>query len=147
MDGKDLPWSVEHVLLCRQDSVANQLSNYVTGHACFFRGLDHGEPRAILDRRLVARNALRAAIAADSPRVPSMTKRRDGAHPIERGGDVVVRPTRAHLSNHLVDFNGVAHRVFAWSRLANAKLRMLSAPPVNHEYNFATRVVNVDHHL
>lgn len=72
-----------------------------------------------------------------------MTEGRRGAHSIQRRGDVLVRPSRAHLTNELLDLGRVAPRVLAWLGLADAKLRVLPATPVDDEHDLSARVFDV----
>jgi len=60
---------------------------------------------------------------------------------------VFVRPASAHLANDLIDFGGIAHGVLATPRLLNTYFRMLATAPMNHKYDFAVRLVDVDHNL
>jgi hypothetical protein len=65
------------------------------------------------------------------------------AHPVEGGGDVLVRPSSGHLSDDSLGLSWCSFSMLARSRLANADLGMLSTAPMDHEHDFGGGGVEV----
>jgi hypothetical protein len=144
---EDLPGSIEHELLCGQDSVANENADGMAGHADFLRGREHRQASSVFDRRLVAGDALGATVTADTLRTPGVTEGCLRAHAVQRCSDVFVGPTCTHLTNDIVDLDGISHCVLARLRLANPELGVLSAAPMDHDDHFTLVVVDINNDL
>jgi hypothetical protein len=66
-------------------------------------------------------------------RGPGLTLTRRQAHAVQRGGDVVVRPSRRHGADNGHGLLGGAAAVFAGFGLTNSQLRALAATPMDRE--------------
>ena len=64
-------------------------------------------------------------------------------HPVQRRGDVLVGPARRHAAHHRQRLLGRAAAVLAGFGLADPQLRVLAAPPVDHQDDLARRLVDV----
>ena len=66
------------------------------------------------------------------------------AHPIERRGDMLVRPTACHAAHHCQRIFSCRATVLPGLRFANTQFRVLAAPPVDREDDIAHRIVDIN---
>ena len=143
----DLPRSVLHHLPGGQDAGLDQLPNQVARDTDLVCRLQHRETSTILDCGLVAGDAGGASVGFHAKLGPGLPLTGSLAHAIERGRDVSVRPASRHVANHAIGFSGGAFRVLPGLRLAHAKLRVLPAAPMDHEYDISGLVVDINDDL
>ena len=109
------------------------------------RRLGHREPFPILFRRSVSMDAAHASDGGDPVRRPGFTLSSRQAHPVERRGDMLVRPAARHAPHDRQGILGRRATVFPASRLVHAQLRVLAATPVDREHDVTHCLVDVDH--
>ena len=80
----------------------------------------------------------------DTVRRPGFTLAGGQAHPIERRGDMLVRPTAGHAAHDCQCIVSCRATVFTRLWLANPQLRVLAAPPMDREHDVTHRIVDID---
>jgi hypothetical protein len=118
-------------LLRRKDALPDEPADGVMGHAELRRGLGHGEPLAVLLGGAVGVHAVDLPDRADAVGRPGLSLSRADAHPVERGGDVGVRPAARHPRHDRERFLRRPAAMLAGLRLADAELSVLAAAPVD----------------
>nr|WP_166106941.1 hypothetical protein [Bradyrhizobium barranii] len=88
-------------------------------------------------------DATHTANRADPMCCPGLTHAGGQAHPIERGGDVLVRPAPGHAADNSQGIFRRGGTVFTGARLADPKLGVLPTLPMDREHNVAYRIVDV----
>src|SRR3954451_1144317 len=116
--GPDLVRSARHDLLGGKDAVLEQPADAVVRDAEQSRGFGHREPLAVLLGGAVGTNPVHPAQRADAVRGPRLSLTGGHAHPVQRRGDVPVRPSRGHAPHHRQGLFGGAAAVLAGLRLA-----------------------------
>ena len=104
IDGLNLPRSVLDDLSCRQDARRDELSDGMAGDAELLCCLQHREASPILDGGFIARDARGSSVRCYPNRRPRFLLTSQQAHAVKRGGDVRVRPTSRHATNHAICF-------------------------------------------
>jgi hypothetical protein len=129
----------------RQDSSLDQAADVMVIDAELGGGLRHGQPLSVLVCRQVSRDVIDSAYRRDAMVVPGLALARRNAHPVERGGDVLVGPFARHASDDGQRFIGGAASVFAAARLGHSQLGMSTSTPVDGEHDLARCLVEVGH--
>jgi hypothetical protein len=122
VNGPDLIRRPRHDLLGGKDAVFDQPPDAVMRSPEARRGLGHCEPFAVLLGRAVGVNAVHPAHRADAVRGPGFALTGRHSHPVQRCGDVRIRPAGRHAAHHRERLVGRAAAVLAGSRLADAQL-------------------------
>ena len=65
------------------------------------------------------------------------------SHPVQRRGDILVRPSGRHSPYYGERLVGRAAAMLAGVRLADAQLRVLAAAPMDRQDNLARRLVDI----
>ena len=141
--GPDLVRSARHDLLGGKDAVLDQPADAVVRDAEQSRGFRHCEPLTVLLGGAVGTNAMHPAQRADAVRGPRLSLTGGHAHPVQRGGDVLVRPSRGHAPHHGKGLFRGAAAMLARLRLADPQLRVLAAPPMDRQDDLARRLVDI----
>jgi hypothetical protein len=97
--GPDLVRSAGHDLFGGQDSILDEPANRVVAHTKQLGGFGHRQPLAVLLRRPVSPNPVHPAQRTDTMRGPGFSLTRRHPHPVQRRGDVFVRPSGCHASH------------------------------------------------
>jgi len=74
---------------------------------------------------------------------PGLTHASGQAHPVERGGDVLVRPSSGHAAHNSQGIFRGGGAVLSGTRLADPKLGVLPTLPMDREHDVAHRVIDV----
>src|SRR5689334_14559258 len=141
--GPDLVRSARHDLLGGEDAVLDEPADAMVRDAEQSRGFRHREPLTVLLGRAVGANPVHPAQRADAVRGPRLPLTGGHSHPVQRRGDVLVRPSRGHAPHHRQGLFGGAAAVLAGLRLADPQLRVLAAPPMDRQDDLARRLVHV----
>ena len=141
--GPDLVRSARHDLLGGKDAVLDQPADAVVRDAEQSRGFRHREPLTVLLGGAVGTDPMHPAQRADAVRGPRLSLTGGHAHPVQRGGDVLVRPSRGHAPHHGEGLFGGAAAMLARLRLADPQLRVLAAPPMDRQDDLARRLVDI----
>src|SRR5215469_18377419 len=129
--GADLVRSAGHHLLGREDTILNQAAYVVIGDTEFAGGLRHCQPFACLLGRTVSMNAVHPAHRTDTVRSPGLPLTRWHSHPVQRRGNILVRPSGRHGPHHGEGVVGGPAAVLAGLRLADPQLRVLATAPMD----------------
>src|SRR4051794_1970555 len=122
MGGSDLVRSAWHDLLSAQDACCDQPADAVARDPKRCSGFGHREPFAVLLGGTVGMKAVYPAHRADTVRRPGLALTGWHSHPVERGGDIRVRPAGCHAPYHRERRLGRAAPVLAGFRLSDARL-------------------------
>jgi hypothetical protein len=122
VDRPDLIWRPWNDLLGGKDAVFDQPPDAVMRHPERRSGLGHREPFTVLLGRTVGMNAVHPAHRADTVRRPGLALTRWHSHPVQRRGNVRVRPAGRHAPHHRERLIGRAAPMLAGFRLADAQL-------------------------
>ena len=120
--GTDLVGSARHNLLGREDAAFDKAADAVVRNSEPRGGLTHREPFAVLLGRTVSMNAVHPAHRADTVRSPGFSLTGGHSHPVQRRGDVLVRPSGCHGPHHREGLVGGAAAMLARLRLADPQL-------------------------
>jgi transposase len=145
--GSDLIWSARHNLLGEEDAVLDQPADAVMRDAKRRRGFRHREPFAAFLGGTVGVDAIYPSHRADTVRGPGFSLPCRHAHPVQRRGDVLVRPATCHTPHHGERLLGCAAAMLAGLRLADPQLRVLAAAPMDRQNDFARRVVDIGNNV
>jgi hypothetical protein len=141
--GADLVRGPRNDLLGGEDTVLDEAADLVVGDAELRGGFGHRQPFAVLLRGPVGMDAVHPPQRADTVRGPGLSLTGGHSHPVQRRGDVLVRPSRGHAPHHGEGLFGGAAAMLAGFRLADPQLRMLAASPMDRQDDFARRLVDV----
>src|SRR5438477_645263 len=117
--GTDLVGSARHNLLGREDAAFDKAADAVERNSEPRGGLTHREPFAVLLGRTVSMNAVHPAHRADTVRSPGFSLTGGHSHPVQRRGDVLVRPSGCHGPHHREGLVGGAAAMLARLRFAD----------------------------
>src|SRR6201999_1153224 len=99
-----------------------------------------GQPEAILLSGLVGVNVTDTADRANPMGSPGLALAGRQTHPVERGGDILVRPLARHLAHDRQGIVGGAAAVFSRARLTQAQFGVPSALPVDDQNDLLCRL-------
>ena len=139
----DLVRRTGNELLGRQLPILDETSDDMVGHPELLRGLRHSAPIAVLVGREVAVDPPLSASEVDPSGGPCIALPGTHAHPVERGGDVVVGPAAHHALYDGHGFVSGSPAMFATLQLADPQLRMLTASPMDRQDDLAGLVVDI----
>jgi DNA invertase Pin-like site-specific DNA recombinase len=134
-------------LLGAKDTGLDQLADSVAGNAASLSGLAQGQPGPVLLGGLVGMDAADAADRADPVRCPGLALPGRQSHPVESGGNVLIRPTGRHATNDRQGVVGGAAGMFARAGFTQAQFGVLSAFPMDDQDDLPRRLVDIDHDL
>ena len=97
--GTDLERRTANDLLGGKDTCLDQLTNPVAGDAASLGRFAQGQPGPVLLSGLVGVNVADTADRANPMGGPSLALASRQTHPVERGGDILVRPMACHLAH------------------------------------------------
>ena len=141
--GADLVGRARHNLLGGEDAVVNQPSDAVARDTEHCGGFGHREPVAVLRSGTVGMDTLCTAQRADTPRGPGFPMASRYSHPVQRRGDILVRPSGRHRPYYGDRLVGRTAAMLAGVRLADTQLRVLAAAPMDRQDNLARRLVDI----
>ena len=147
VDGADLERRTANDLLGGKDASLDQLADPVAGDAASLSGLAQGQPGAVFLGGLVGVNVADTADRANPMGGPGLALTSWQTHPVERGGDILVRPVARHLAHDRQGIVGGAAAVFARAWLTQAQFGVPSALPVDDQDDLPCRLVDVDDDL
>src|SRR5690242_13555061 len=113
------PWND---LLGGKDAVFDQPPDAVMRNPERRGGLGHREPFAVLVGRTVGVNAVYPAHRADTVRSPGLSLTRWHSHPVQRRGNIRVRPAGRHAAHYREGLIGRAAPMLAGARFTDAQL-------------------------
>src|SRR4051794_4112575 len=145
--GPDLVRSARHDLLGGKDAVLDEPADAMVRDAEQSRGFRHREPLAVLLGGAVGTDPVHSAQRADAVRGPRLALTGGHAHPVQRGGDVLVRPSRGHAPYHSKSLFRGAAAMLARLRLADPQLRVLAASPMDRQDDLAHRLVDIGNNV
>ena len=102
--------------------------------------LAQGQPGAVLLGGLVGMNVADTPDRADPMRGPGLALASRQAHPVERGGDVLVGPAAGHAPHDRQGVVGGAAAMLTGAGLAQPQLGVLSTLPMNNQDDLAPPV-------
>ena len=141
--GADLIGRARHNLLGGEDDVGQSASDAVARDTKHCGGFRHREPVAVLASGTVGMDTVCAAHRADTPRGSGFSMAGRYSHPVQRRGDILVRPSGRHRPYYGERLVGRTAAMLAGVRLANAQLRVLAAAPMDRQDNLARRLVDI----
>ena len=141
--GSDLVGSARHNLLGGENAIFDQPADAVVCNPERRSGLRHREPFAILLGGTVGMDSIHPAHRADTVRSPGFSLTGGHSHPVQGGGDVLVRPSGRHAPHHREGLIGGATAMLARPRLADPQLRVLAAAPMDCQDDLARRLVDI----
>ena len=139
----DLVGSARYNLLGGKDAVVNQSSDAVARDAERCGGFRHREPVAVLRSGTVGMDTFCTAQRADTPRGPGFSMASRYSHPVQRRGDILVRPSGRHRPDYGERLVGCTAAMLAGVRFANAQLRVLAAAPMDRQDDLTRRLVDI----
>jgi len=139
----DLVRSVGHNLVRAEDAVLDEPAYAIVRDAEGRSGFRHREPLAVLLGGAVGVDAVHPPQRADTVGRPSLPLARRNSHSVQRGGDVLVRPTGRHAPHHGEGLFRRAAAVLPGLRLAHPQLRVLTASPMDRQDDLAHCIVDV----
>jgi hypothetical protein len=120
--GSDLVRRARNNLLGRQNAVVDQSADAVVRDSKSRSGLGHREPFTVLLGGTVGMNPVYSAHRADTVRSPGFALTGGHSHPVQRRGDIRVRPAGRHAPHHRECLIGRAAPMLAGARLADAQV-------------------------
>ena len=141
--GADLVGSARHDLLGGKEPVLDEAADPMVGDAELRGGFGHCQPFAVLLGGTVGMDAVHPPQRADTVRGPGLSLTGGHSHPVQRRGDVLVRPSRGHAPHDGEGLFGGAAAMLAGLRLADPQLRVLAASPMDRQDDLARRLVDV----
>src|SRR5579872_2621644 len=145
--GADLERCTANDLLGGKEAGLDQLADPVAADAASLGCLAQGQPGAVLLGRLVGVDGADTTDRADAVSSPALALPSWQRHPVERGGDVLVRPSARHAANHCQRVFRCGTTMLTGSRLAQAQFGMLSAFPMDDQNDLLRRFVDIDDDL
>ena len=130
-------------LLGSEDAIFNEAPDPVVGDAEPRGGFGHCQPRPVLLGGTVGMNSLHPPQRADTVRGPGFSLASRHSHSVQRGGDILVRPSGRHAPHHGERLFGRAAAVLAGLRLADPQLRVLAASPMDRQDDLACRLIDI----
>src|SRR5215208_4361854 len=141
--GPDLVRSTRHDLLGGKDAVLDKPADAMVRDAEQSRGFRHREPLTVLLGGAVGTNPMHPAQRADAVRGPRLSLTGGHSHPVQRRGDVFVRPSCGHAPHHGEGLFRGAAAMLAGPRLADPHLRVLATLPMDCQNHLARRLVDI----
>ena len=126
--GEDLERRAANDLLSAKDARFDELADPVAGNAASLGRLAQGQPGSVLLGGLIGVNVADASDRADPMGRPGLALAGRQAHPIERGGDVLVGPAGCHAANDRQGLVGGAAAVFAGAQVYAGEVRSAVRP-------------------
>src|SRR5439155_18939375 len=106
-------------------------------------GLRHRQPLAILLGRSICMDSPHTTQRADTVDSPGLALAGRYTHAVQRGSDVLVRPSCRHVMDQGHRLFGRSAAVFAGFWFADAELRVLATAPMDGEDDLARALVIV----
>jgi hypothetical protein len=131
--GADLVGGAWNNLLGGKHAGLDQPSNTVACNPTVLGGFSHCQPGAVLLSGAIGVDAANPPDRSDPMSRPGLTLASRQSHAVQRGGDVLVRPAGRHAADDSQSVIRSAAVMLASTRLAEPKLRMLSALPMDGE--------------
>src|SRR5260370_21235633 len=107
----------------------------------------HRQPLAVFVGGAVAVDGMDAAQRADAMRRPGLALASWQSHSVQRGSDVLIRPTAGHGGDDGERLLRSMTAVLAGSWFTDAQLGMLTAFPVDDEHDLTGRLVDIGDNL
>jgi len=141
--GADLVGGARNNLLGGKHTSLDQPSNAMAGNPTMLGGFSHCQPYAVLLRGAIGVDAANSPDRADPMSRPGLALTGWQPHAVERGGDVLVRPAGCHAADDGQSVVRGAAVMLARARLAQPKLRVLPALPMDGKNNLAGLFIKV----
>ena len=135
--GADLVGRAWNNLLGGKHTNLDQPSNTMAGNPTVLGGFSHCQPGAVLLSGAIGVDAANSPDRADPMRRPGFTLTGRQSHAVQRGGDILVRPAGRHAADDGQSVVRSAAVMLARARLAEPKLRVLPALPMDGENDLA----------
>jgi hypothetical protein len=139
----DLIWGAGDDLLGREETLVDQATDGVIGDAQCRRGLAHGHPFAVLLCGAVGVDAMDPAEGTDPLCGPRFVLTGTHSHAVQRCGNVVIVPAPGHAPHYRQCLVRGPTAVLASSGFLDPQLRVLAAPPVDHQDDLACCIVDI----
>ena len=141
--GADLVGRASNNLLGGKHASLDQPSNTMACNPTVLGGFSHCQPGAVLLSGTIGVDAANPPDRADPMSRPGLTLTCRQSHAVQRGGDVLVRPAGRHAADDGQSVIRSAAVMLARPRLAEPKLRVLPALPMDGENDLAGLLVKV----
>ena len=141
--GADLVGRASNSLLGGKHTSLDQPSNTMACNPTVLGGFSHCQPGTVLLSGTIGVDAANSPDRADPMSRPGLTLTGWQSHAVQRGGDVLVRPASRHAADDGQSVIRSAAVMLARARLAEPKLRVLPALPMDGENDLAGLLVKI----
>ena len=141
--GPDLVGRAGNNLLSGKHTSLDQPSNAMAGNPTVLGGFSHCQPYAVLLRGAIGADAANSPDRADPMSRPGLALTGWQPHAVQRGGDILVRPAGCHAADDGQSVVRGAAVMLARARLAEPKLRVLPALPMDGKNDLAGLFIKV----
>jgi hypothetical protein len=143
----DLIGRAGHDLFSGKDAVLDEAADAMVRDVERHSSFGHRQPFTVLVGRAVGTDPMHAPQRADAMCGPGFSLTGRHPQPVQRRGDVRIRPSRRHASHHRERLFGGAAAMLAGLRLADSQLRVLAASPMDRQNDFPNRLVDIGNDL